>query len=62
VGINTSINIVPHEEIVGVGDIASNLKQLHQIVELPMDVPADNNGRSHLYNIELLIENFFGLC
>jgi hypothetical protein len=26
-----------------------------------MDVPADNNGFSHLHNIGLFIENFFGL-
>lgn len=33
-----------HKEVVGVGIGTPNLEELHQVMELPVDVSADSNG------------------
>ena len=40
-----TVNIVAHEKIVCVGEIASDLKELLEVVELAVDVSAHRNGR-----------------
>ena len=44
---NTSINIISHEKVVGVWDFPSNLEELHEVMELAVDVSTDNNGSSY---------------
>ena len=36
-----SVDEVSHEEIVGVGALASDLEQLHQVIELTVDITTD---------------------
>jgi hypothetical protein len=45
--VGTSINIVAHEEVVGLGDLASDFEEFHEIMELAVDVSADDDGCSH---------------
>ena len=40
-GVVATIHEVAHEEIVGVGALAAHLEQLHQVIELTMDVTAN---------------------
>ena len=47
----TTIDVVTHEEVVGVGRLATNLEQLAQIVELTVDITADGHGRAHLLHV-----------
>lgn len=42
------------------GNVASDSKKLHQIVELSVDISADIDGRSNRYNIGLFCKYFFG--
>lgn len=37
------IDIIPEEDVIGIGRISSNLEELKQIVELPMNIPADGH-------------------
>lgn len=39
-----AIHIVAQEDVVGIGRVPSDLEQLEQVVELPVDVPADGDG------------------
>lgn len=33
-----TVNVISHKQVVGVGRIAANAKQLHQVMKLPMDI------------------------
>ena len=71
-----TIDEVSHEEIVGIGALATDLEQLHQVVELTVNITTDLNTKkggekqnivftySHggldVLNIRLLNENLFG--
>ena len=46
-----AIDVVAHEEVVGVRGLTANLEQLAQVVELAMDVAADRHGRTHLLHV-----------
>ena len=39
--VEASIDEIPHKEVVGIGTVAANLKQLHKVVELSVNVTAD---------------------
>ena len=56
-----TIDVVTHEEIVGVGGLPSNLEQLTQVVELSVDVTADGYWGAHLLHVRLVYQNFFCL-
>ena len=50
-GFNTvvaSVNIVPHEEIIGIGALASDPEQLHQVMELAVHIATNCNWAFHL--------------
>eukprot|EP01136_Pigoraptor_vietnamica_P039277 Opistho-1_new@9865 len=53
-----TVDIIAHEEIVCVGRLAANAEQLHQVVELAVDIAAHRHGASHGLHIRLLLENF----
>jgi hypothetical protein len=36
--VEAPVHEVPHEEVVGLGAVTPNLEQLHQVIELTMDV------------------------
>ena len=56
-----SVNIVSHEEVVCVWRLPPNLKQLHQVVKLAVDISTDCHRTPHLLNIGLLCQDFLGL-
>jgi len=56
-----SVDVVPHEQIVGVGRSASDFKQLHEIVELAVDVAANRHGTFHGLYVAFLGQDFPGL-
>ena len=43
-----AIDVVAHEEVVGVRGLSANLEKLTQVVELAVDVAADGHRRAHL--------------
>ena len=45
-----AVHVVPHEEVVGVRGLATDAEQLHQVVELTMNIPADCYWTFHLEN------------
>lgn len=47
-----------HEKIVGVRYVAAHAKQLHQIMELPVYVPAYRYRRVHSHHVGLFDEEF----
>lgn len=55
-----SVHIVSHEEVVSVWRLAPDLKQLHQVMELTVDVATDCHRTSHLLHVGLLGQNL--LC
>lgn len=36
-----TVNIVPHEQVVGVGRLAADLEELHEVVELTVHIAAN---------------------
>lgn len=40
-GVETAVDEVAHEEVIGVWDVAPNAKELHEVVKLAVDVAAD---------------------
>ena len=60
-GVVATIDVVTHEQVVGVGRLSANLEQLAQVVELAMDVTADRHRRTHLLHVRLVDQDFFRL-
>ena len=56
--VESSVNIIAHEKIVGVRTLASDLKELHEVVELAVDVAAHRHGVRHLLNVGLVNHDF----
>ena len=46
-----AIDVVAHEEVVGVRGLSANLEQLAQVVELAMNVTADRHRRAYLLHV-----------
>lgn len=57
----TSIDIVSHEEIIGLWDLSSDLEELQQILELAMDVSTNNDWSTNRNNIGFILEYLFCL-
>lgn len=57
----TTIDIVSHEEVVGIGGVASNPEEFHQIVELTVDVTTNSNGTAHRLDVGLLHKDLASL-
>jgi hypothetical protein len=49
-----AVDIVAEEEVIGIWRLAADLKQLHQITELPMHVPAYCHRCVYLYILHAL--------
>ena len=56
-----TIDEVTHEDVAGVGNLATLLKQLKKIVELAVDITADSDGSAHRLNIALLDQDLLDL-
>ena len=48
-----AINIVPHEQVVGVRTATSNLEKLHEIMELAMNITTDGYWALYRLHIDL---------
>jgi len=53
-GVVTSINIITHEEVVGIWVWAPNSEQLHQVMKLAMDISAHSDWAFHWLYIRLV--------
>jgi hypothetical protein len=51
----TSVNIITHEKVVGIGVGSTNLEELHQVVELAVDITTDGDGAFHWLHVRLLL-------
>lgn len=49
-----AVNIVAHEQVIGVGTVAADAAQLQQVLELPVDVAADGDWAPDWLHIALL--------
>lgn len=56
-GVVSSVDIISQKKIVSIRDIASDLEQLHKVVELPMYISADVYRCSHVYYIGFFRED-----
>ena len=56
-----SVHVVAHEEVVVIGQLATNVEKLFQIIELTVDVAANGHGCAHLGNIAFARQDFFGI-
>jgi len=54
----TPVDVVAHEEIVGVRVRPADLEQLHQVVELPVDVAAHRHRAFDRLHVALFLQNF----
>ena len=53
------VHVVPHEQVVGVRRLASDPEQLHQVVELSMNVSAHSHRTLHGLDIALFGQDLF---
>jgi len=60
-GVVASVNVISHEEVVGVGGLTTDFEQLAQVVELTVDVTANGDGGAHLLHVGLVDKDFFCL-
>ena len=60
-GIVSTINVIAHEQVVRVWRLPTDLEQLSEIVELPMDVSANGDRGSDLLHVRLIYKDFFCL-
>jgi len=49
----TAIDVVTHEEIVRVGRVAADAEELHEIVELTVNITTDGDGAAHRLDVGL---------
>lgn len=56
-----SINIITHKQIVRLWDLPTDLEQLHQVVELSVDITTHNHRGSYRDNVGLLCQNLSSL-
>ena len=50
----SSVHVVAHKQVVGIRRLASDFEQLHQVMELTMDISTDSHWTLDLLNIALL--------
>jgi len=56
-----AINVIAHEEVVGVGVRSSNLEQLHQVMELTMYITTNGYGAFHWLDVGLVLQHLASL-
>ena len=60
-GVIAAIDVVTHEEVVGVGRLTTNLKQFSQVVELTVNVTTDRDWGTDLLDVRFVNKDFFCL-
>ena len=58
--IKSSVHEISHEEVVGLGTLSAHFEQLHQIIELAMNITTDGQGSFNLDYICFVGEDFLG--
>jgi hypothetical protein len=53
----TAVHVIAQEEVARVSRIATDFKQLHEIVVLSVNITTHSNGRVHLQHIWLGLED-----
>jgi len=56
-----TVNVISHEEVVGVWGLAANFEQFTQVVELSVNVATNGHWCFHLRHIWLVDKDFFSL-
>ena len=56
-----AVNVVPHEQIVSIRTAPTNLEQLHEVVELAVDVAADGHWAFYGLHVHFRLEDLFSL-
>lgn len=56
-----SINVISHEQVIGIRGLSSNLEKFTQVVELTMNVTTDSYWCWNTLHVWLLDQDFFGL-
>ena len=56
-----SVDVISHEQVVCVRGVASDLEELHQVVELSMDITADSDWAPDWLHVGLVLEDVFRL-
>lgn len=51
--VEAAVDKVAQEQVIRARDVAADPEQLHQVVELPVDVAADGGGRVHNLHVAL---------
>ena len=59
-GIVPTVDIVPQKQVIGVGNLPTYFKELHQIIELPMHIPAQEHRRAHIHHVGFVSEDLLG--
>lgn len=57
----TTIDVVSHEEVVGIRRLASNSEQLDEVIPLAMDVAAHRHWAAHALHVRLILKDFTSL-
>ena len=57
----SSVDVIPHEEVICIGRFATDAKQLHKIVELAVDIATHCHRTLDILNICFLRENLLRL-
>lgn len=58
--VEPAVDKVAHEEVVRVGDVAADAEELHQVVELAVDVAAYCHGRVDGHDVAFFDEELAG--
>ena len=56
-----TVDVVTHEKVVGVRAAATDAEELHEVVELAVDIAADGHRATHGLHVGLLNQNLAGL-
>ena len=57
----TAIDVITHEQVVGVGGLSSNFEELSKVMELSMNIATDCDRCSYLLDIGFINQDFFCL-
>lgn len=55
------VDVITHEQIIGVWSLAAYPKQLHQVVKLPVHISAHRHGAAHWLHVRLFQQHIAGL-
>ena len=57
----TTIDVITHEQVVGIGWLSTNFEELSKVMELSMNIATNCDRCSHLLDIGFINQDFFCL-